>query len=146
MSTKTTIYHDDQIHVYQEAWDESAVHIKSDASNPVFTYSLTLKQACGLAQAMDLESLKQQALLSDQQIRKYCHDTVMERVGNSHSFSAMFGMLVFGDHEDPVELQIERGFKFYKDRRDQLKEVYDALFGGPRKYGTRFQFGLEEII
>ena len=145
MSTKVTLFFDDKIHFYQESFDENHVYLKLE--NDMFStkLSFSLEEIIGMVNSIDIDLLKKQAALTDEQIKEYVQSTVAARVRSSNAFVHLFGALVYGDASDPVEKQENKGIQYYSQKRDALKKVLEVLENKPRR-GSKFMFGLEDII
>jgi len=145
MSTKITLFFDDKIHFYQECFDENHVYLKLE--NDMFStkLSFSLEEIIGIVNSIDIDLLKKQAALTDEEIEQYVQSTVAARIRSSNALVHVFGSLVYGDASDPVEDQEKKGIGYYSQKRDSLKKVLEVLDNKPRR-GSKFIFGLEDLI
>lgn len=145
MSTKITLFYDNNSHFYQECFDEENVHVELSEKSINCKFSLDLKRAMGLSKALNFNEFVRQSQITDQQIADHVKQTVEARLLKSKSdfFAAAFGVLVYGDIEDPKEKQIETGIKYYTAIRDRIKKIVTELESS--RHGSQMQFGLEEI-
>jgi hypothetical protein len=143
MSTKITLYFDEKIHFFQECFDENNVYLTQDDKSCSVSQTLRLDQIVGIVKSINIESLKKQAALTDEQILDFVQKTVSARKNSSNTISHMFGALVYGDAGDSIDEQVARGFKHYAAKRDTLRKVCEAL---TQRKGSNFYFGLEELL
>lgn len=147
MSTKITLYYDDDIHFYTECFDEDHVHMKFNReADPVeVRVRLTTEQVVGLSKMVNIDSLRRQSNITDEQILNHVKGTVDARFKTTDFFGQFSGVLIYGSTEDPVENQIASGVAHYTKIRDRLKALVNALDDGKRR-GTPLYFGLEDVF
>lgn len=143
MSTKITLYFDQNLHFFQECFDENNVYLTQDDKSCSVSQTLRLDQIVGMVKSINIESLKKQAALTDEQILDFVQKTVSARKNSKNTLSHMFGALVYGDAGDPIEEQVARGVKHYTVKRDALRKVCEVL---AQRKGSNFYFGLEELL
>lgn len=144
MSTKCTLYYDQNHHFYAECGDEDHVYLEIENDSVSTTLRLDLEQMVGLVNQFDLNELRRQAELTDEQIRAHVEATVNARYQSKDFLSQLAGSLVYGCANDPKEKQIAAAMEFYTHKRDYLKRLIPVLENKPRK-GSRFMYGLEEV-
>lgn len=142
MSTKISIFYDDKLHIYQEAFDENHVYIELCENAIKTTITLTLTQAIGLAKNLCYADFKKQSEITDEQIERFVRESVKARLGKEDIF-AVLGCIVYGSTSDSEEAQIQAGSKHYKGVRDRMKSVIENLES--KRTGSKMQFGLEEL-
>jgi len=139
MSTKVTIYYDNNIHIYQECADYENLYIAFDNSP---SCKLVLMQVAGLLKQADYNELKRQSEISDEIIKEFVTNCVHNRFGKE-GLDGLPGLLVFGDAKDPINQQIAEGIKYYTEIRDRLRKLVHTLEG--KRTGSQYTFGLEGI-
>jgi hypothetical protein len=144
MSTKVTLYYDQNHHFYAECFDDKHVYLEVHTDTVETTIRFDLEQVVGLASQINLDELRRQAGITDEQIRKHVVSTVEARLNATDFFGQIYGLMQFGPGDSPKEEQIENGINYYMSIRNRLQKLLPVLNNTPRK-GTSFQFGLEEI-
>ena len=144
MSTKCTMYYDNNIHIYQECFDEKTIHLEKNVDKIELTIEISLKEIMGVLRCMDYDKLKKQASITDEKIINYVNKAVEERIKSDNHFSAMAGCLIYGLADVPKEKQIENGLKYFFDKRNYLKKIVDELESASRTWP--YHYGLEDLI
>jgi len=146
MSTKITLYYDQDIHFYTECFDEQHIHMQLNRDLDLVSVHvrLTTEQVVGLSNMINVGELRRQANLTNEEILKHAQETVAARVKTPDFFGQLTGLLVYGMVDDPVENQIASGVAHYTKIRDKLKQLVELLDNQSRR-GSNFQFGLEEL-
>jgi protein-tyrosine-phosphatase len=145
MSTKITLFYDNNSHFYQESFDEENVHVDLSEGAINCKFSLDLRRVMGLSKAVNYAEFVRQSQITDAQIAEHVTATVAARLQKNRNdfFAATFGILVYWDIDDPKEKQIETGIKYYSAIRDRIKKIVNELKSS--RHGSPMQFGLEEI-
>jgi len=146
MSTKVTLYYDQDTHFYTECLDNDHVymHFNREADPLSVKVRLTIEQVAGFVNMVEIGELRRQSEITDEQIVKHVEDFVNARQKKEDFFSKLTGLLVYGMVDDSVESQIDSGIAHYTKIRDQLKGLIALLDNNVRR-GTKLQFGLEEL-
>ena len=140
MSSKNTLYRDKTNHFYTEAFDDDTIYF--DTGSVVL--KLDAVHILCLARMIDLDSLRKQAALTDEQIRKHIENYVDERIAST-GLLRLAGFMVYGSPDDPREVQIEAGMKYYTELRDKLVKLVGVLDCNDTK-GHNFSFGMEGLL
>lgn len=140
MSTKITLSHDTEVHLYQEVADESTLYLKVEKPGVSLKIELDVSHALAIAKAFDWSRATEMAAVSDEEIDLHVREHVSARL-NAKGISALAGMLVYGNAEDPEREQIERGLAFYREQRDRIKAALSRV-----QNPSPFSFGMEEFI
>ncbi len=127
MSTKATIAHGPNFHLYHEAFEQNVVYLelekaffeaspeKVTVAIPVVIWEVIRKQT-----GIDLSW----ASKSDEELRQWVENEVDKRIALSQAdtpnraFVRRLGNQTFGLASDTRELQIERGLAYCSERRD----------------------------
>ena len=144
MSTKCTMYYDKNIHIYQECFDERTIHLEKNVDRIDLTIEISLKEIMGVLRCMDYEKLKKQASITDEKITDYVNKAVEKRIKKDNPFAEMHGSLIYGLVDEPKEKQIEKGLKYFFDKRNYLKKIVDELESASRTWP--YHYGLEDLI
>ena len=137
MSTKITIAHGRNFHLYQEALDEDYVHlelegIKFEASYnrvmvpiPVHVWEVIRRYP-----GIDLKYADR----TDTEIRRYVEQEVDERVKlheeadeRSKGLVSLSGSLVFGTAVQPRDQQIAAGVEYFTKVREHQRQIKQAI-------------------
>ena len=141
MSTKESLYYSDPIHVYKECYDDRTVYFKVNNEKIRVELEFSMEEFVKISSTVDLQSLKKQSEITDEQIRNYVKEKVKLRCGDCTL--SIFGIGVYGSNSLPQETQIENGFSFYQKKRDFLKYMIGKI---EEKFIQKISFGLEDII
>jgi hypothetical protein len=95
-----------------------------------------------MIQSIDLNLLKKQANITDEQIKSYCEKQVEKRIGLNNDICQMFGYMIYGDCKESKEKQITNGIQYHENLREKLKKIIEEL--GCNK--NTYYFGLEDIL
>lgn len=140
MSTKSTISHGPNFHLYNEAFEQDCVYLQLDKTDfevtrdsvtiaiPVVVWEV-IRQSAGV----DLSW----ASKTDEEIRAFVESDVDRRISlnqtdkSNSAFVRSFGIQTFGPASDPRDSQIERGLACYFEIREkqrllvkQIAELY----------------------
>jgi len=137
MSTKITIAHGRNFHLYQEAFDEDHVHlelegIKFEASYnrvmvpiPVHVWEVIRRYP-----GIELKYVDR----TDTEIRQYVEQEVDERVKlyekadeRSKGLVSLSGSLVFGTADQPRDQQIVAGVEYFTKVREHQRQIKQAI-------------------
>jgi len=135
MSTKYSLFFDKKTHIYQECFDENYVYIDIEENSISTKIKLGLKEIISLLRGFDLEKVKKQAEITDDEIKNYCVKSVKARIEDKNPMSKLFGSIVFGDPEWPEEKQVQAGIEFYTNKRNDLKKIIDEVESTPLRWG-----------
>ncbi len=144
--TKRSIFHSnkdhrEEIHVYRTSDDSTFVNIeKKQTCN--LTITLNLEEVCCIAKAFNVDQLKRQAEITDEQILKHVQE---ECDGMSKTmFPLNFYYSVYSNNVENLttEERIKEGIKYYTKKRSDIRRIWD-LFKTYSVYDI--YFGLEKI-
>lgn len=144
MSTKCSIYYDSKTHIYQECFDENNIYIDIDADNVSTHIKLGLREILTILKCLNYEKLKKQAFITNEQIEKYCKSCIESRQQEKNNISMMFGDMIFGHPDLPIQEQIANGIKFYTKKRDSLQKVVELVESSSCRWG--FYTDLNDIL
>jgi len=142
MSTKSTLYYTDEMHLFKECFLDNSIFLKLNKKDLKLELEFNLLDFLKIVKTFDFKEFEKQALLTDQQIKDYCEKTIEKRLTEEGSF-AKFGFMVYGDVNLPKEEQIQKGFEYYSKKRDELKKWFDELNG---IHVNKLYFGLEHVV
>lgn len=142
MSTKNTLFYNDNFHIYTDFSDSCSIYLKLNKSDLTLLLQLKIEDFLKISKCVNLESLEKQANLTDEQIRTYCEKRVEERI-DQDSFASLFGFCIFGSNKLPKQEQIENGVSFLIKKRNELKEIKNSL---SNINFNNYTFGLENLI
>ena len=144
MSTKITISHDQDIHLYQEIADESRIYLKFKKGGLDVRLEIDVAHALAIARAFDLGRVERMSKITDEDIDDHVRGCVKERLGKD-GLAAIFGMLIYGSADEPEERQVENGISYYKGLRENVRKCLEK--SKAKDCGrTPFSFGLEEFV
>lgn len=142
VSTKISFYYqadqDSYTHFYEDLAEPEKFFLEKTVTTDV-KYQFTLEELCLLAKSIDLQELKRQSNISDQEIIDYVKKNVVERIKKQDSFCGMFGSLVYGTSSDPEETQVQTGIAYFTKIRNNLKNIVSIL---DRKRIDKISFGM----
>ena len=144
MSTKCSMFFDSKTHIYQECFDENHIYIDIDESSTSTSIKLGLKEIFSMIRAFDFQKIKKQSAITDEEIEKYCTESVKARIKNDNPMAKLFDTMVFGDPKWPEEKQIQVGVEFYTKKRNDLKKIIDEVESTPLRWG--FYNALNDIL
>lgn len=136
MSTKQTILHGSSFHFYREYFDEEAVHLECSGWDGSFEFSngqatATIRFPLQVWEAIrsysQMEELAENANRTDEQIATVVEETVSSRRERSEGLIRVFGSLIYGAADDPVETQIEKGIAYYKQKRERARKLLEEI-------------------
>ena len=142
MSTKVSLFYNQEVHVYQECFDEDNVFVKFHSGDFKLTKKLTLEEFVGIGSSINYESLLRQAEVTDEQIRSYVESRVAARSLTHCPFSQFHETVIFGEASEPTEDQIARGVALYTKKRDRLRSLVEKVNFRRQNYF----FGLEDLL
>ena len=142
MSTKITLFYNQEVHVYQECFDEDNVFVNFDSVHFKVTKKLSLEEFVGIGSSINYDSMLRQAEVTDEQIRSYVESRVAARSQTHCPFSQFHETTIFGDMSDPVQQQIARGVAFYSKKRYKIKSLVEKVNFRKQNYF----FGLEDLL
>lgn len=130
MSTKSSLFFQNQgekyMHFFEDCADSETFYLEKTETADV-KYKFNLEELCLIAKSVDLFELERLSHIADEIIMEYVVKTVTYRMGKNNNLWSMFGLLVYGPDTDPAEKQIENGFKYYVDKRNRLKQIWDSV-------------------
>ena len=142
MSTKVSLYYDPKIHLYQESFRDDSIYLSVNEKGIDLKIEFPLVDFIKMIQSIDLNSLKKQSNITDQEIESYCEKQVEKRISLNNDICQMFGYMIYGDCKESKEKQITNGIKYHKDLREKIKKIIEEL--GYNK--NNYYFGLEDIL
>jgi hypothetical protein len=130
MSTKSSLFFQNQgenyIHFFEDCAGSETFYLEKTETNEV-KYKFNLEELCLIAKSVDLSELERLSHIADEIIMEHVIKTVAYRMDNNNNLWSMFALLVYGPDIDPVEKQIENGFKYYVNKRNRLKQIWDSV-------------------
>lgn len=142
MSTKFSFFYnndgDNYIHFYSDVKDDSIVLEKTQKTN--VKIELSLEEACAIAKSVNLQELKRQAEITDEQILEFLEKKLKNDYNNI--FMSIWMTRVFGDENSTKEEKIQHGLQHYQNIRAEIKKIYDKTISS-KSYPI--EFGLSEI-
>lgn len=132
MSTKSSIAHGSNFHLYHEAFEQDAVYLELDravfeaspdkvtVAIPILVWEVIRQYA-----AADLSW----AAKSDEEILQWVENEVGERLALSQTdmaqspFIGIWGNSAFGAPDNPRDIQIGRGLAYAFERRDKQRQL-----------------------
>ena len=142
MSTKSTLYYSEELHLYNEYFKEKLIFLKLKKPNLNIEIEFSIEDFAKIAKTIDFKSLEKQSNLTDEQIVKYCARKVKERICEDN-FLALLGYSIFGDNRLTEEEQIQNGFNYFVKERDKLKKLFEEI---NKSNAGKHYFGLEDIL
>lgn len=147
MSTKSSIFYlskgRDYIHFYEDMMYPAEFFLNKVETSEV-TYKFDLEQLCLIARSIDLQELKRQSELTDEQIASYVEADLEECLHpKKATMFHVFPFMVYGSEKDTYENQLASGKKFYMEQRDRLKQIYKVVSA---ENISKIYFGLETIV
>lgn len=143
MSTKSSLYYSDKLHLYHEMFKDESIHLEINSDQVDIDIKLKVVDLAKMSKSIDLESLESQSVITNDQIMSYCRAKVEERMSGNNSIYRLCGMFVFGDHNLPNDVQVSNGFDFYVKRRDEIKSMVEEIRSA--RVST-VHFGLEDLL
>jgi hypothetical protein len=142
MSTKSSyFYHDDGtsfLHFYEDLADPDKFFLEKSVTTEV-KYQFTLEELCLLAKSIDMDELRRQSNITNDEIEAYVKETVQKRIDHKDSFFGWFGFTVYGGALSPKEDQIQAGITHYQKVRDSLQTLVSKL---DNKKISKISFGM----
>jgi hypothetical protein len=148
MSTRCSFFysHDGkgQTHVFEDLAEENGLIFIEKTQTIDSRLALSLEELLSIGQSFDINELRRQVNLTDEQLFKGATNYV-EKCLNTKSFFQGIYFADFPEKENtPKEAQIEFRFVQFKKTRDKLKELLTKVESNS-KSGHKFYFGLEDI-
>lgn len=143
MSTKSSLYYSEKIHLYHEMFKDDNIHLEINSDQVDIDIKLKIVDLAKMSKSIDLESLESQSLITNDQIMSYCRAKVESRMSGNNSIYRLCGMFVFGDHNLPKDVQVGNGFDFYVKRRDEIKSMVEEIKSARV---SAVYFGLEDLL
>lgn len=139
MSTKITLLHSREpadFHLYRECGDEENLYLEIPAGP--HTIHLTIPMGVAFAAAHKIsvlaDSVRRCSDSTDSQILDSAAGEVEARIFHrGNPLAEMMGILVYGNVDDPPEVQIARGVQSMTDERERCRrqvELADRLIAG----------------
>lgn len=131
MSTKSTLSYNGFIHAYNDAFNDNEISIDFSFKDPrigSITINIPSKDALVLYSGLyaHAQSVMNTAFRSEEDIGKMVHSQVEKRIMKKGIYAHM-GAAIYGDVEDALEIQVEKGMKFYNElkikKRDTIEEA-----------------------
>ena len=141
MSTKSSLYYSDEMHLFIESFSDNSIFLKLNKKDFKLKLEFPLLDFLKMAKTFDFKEFEKQALLTDKQIKDYCESKIEQRLKEENYFP-MLGFMVYGDSSSPREEQIQKGFDYYSKKRDELRKWLDEF---NKISVNRLHFGLESI-
>lgn len=149
MSYKYSLFYrnrnDNRKHLYEEGVPVAGAEqrfVLSKIETSEVLYKFNLEELCLIAKIVDLSELKRQIKLTDEQIETHVRNDVEKRIKMKNGAFALFSNSLYGDVDDSVEDQIKKGTIYYKEKRNQLRQMMEDISA---ESVSNVQFGLESI-
>jgi hypothetical protein len=130
MSTRYTLAHGEEFHLYRDCMDED--HVFLQLAGPRFSYedgSVTLAIPLEVWEAVRQKSCVQidEDLLgkTDEQLLEKVQDFVAKRP--KEGIARIFGVMAYGGADLPPEQQIAHGLAYYKEKRDKQADLLTRI-------------------
>lgn len=146
MSTKSSIFYTDDgkkyTHFYKDMMYPADYFLNKIETTEV-TYKFNLEELCLIAKSINIKELERQSNITDEQINEFVEKDLHEAlVPKKQVFFHVFPSEIYGSEKDNIEDQILRGRQFYREKRDRLKKLFEAI---STERVTKIYFGLEHI-
>lgn len=142
VSTKISLYYkadqESYTHFYEDVAEPEKYFLEKTITTDV-KYQFNLEELCLIAKSIDLQELRRQSNISDQEILDYVQKNVVERIKKQNSFCGMFGSSVYGAISDSEDAQIKSGVAHFTKIRNDLKNIVSVL---DRKKIDKISFGM----
>lgn len=132
MSTKSTISHGANFHLYHEVFDPDNVYLElehalfeASPDKVTFAIPVVIWEAIRQCAGTDLSW----AIKSDAEVLQWVENAVDERIALSQADSANSKLIrrwdnqTYGSVDDPREMQIERGLVYFSEKRDKQRSL-----------------------
>lgn len=130
MSTKCTIAYGERFHLYRDLMEDGTIHLKiedgeflADHRGIKVSIPLEIWEYIRQFQGVELPYLN----MSDEDIRQAAERSVDERLSANASFGRLSGWMLYGDAEDPRDVQIERGVASMQKNRAESQALAERL-------------------
>lgn len=137
MSTKSTIAHGRNFHLYHEAYDEDYVYLEVEGTKFEASYNRVMVpipvhiwEVIRHYPGIDLKYADK----TDAEIRQYVDQEVDERLERyekaterSKGLVLLFGSLAYGTADQPREQQIAAGVEYYTKIREHQRQIKEAI-------------------
>lgn len=137
MSTKSTIAHGTNFHLYHEAFDQSNVyfeiegtHFEADYNRVMVPIPVHIWEVIRQYAGVDLRYADK----TDEELRQYVEQEVDERIAKyaeandkTRAFVSLCGTLAFGGADEPREKQIAQGIDYFTKTREQHQQIKQAI-------------------
>ena len=146
MSTKSSIFYSDDgkkyVHFYEDMMYPADYFLNKVETTEV-TYKFNLEELCLIAKSINLKELERQSSITDEQINEFVERDLLECLSPKRTMLFhVFPSQIYGSDKDNPEDQILRGRKYYRDMRDRLRQLFEAVSS---ERVTKIYFGLEHI-
>ncbi len=134
MSTKYTLSHGDNFHLYKECFDDSNVHLQLDGVQ----FEASQNSVCVTIPVVIWEVIRKQAGIdlfwptqSDDAIRQFVEIEVDKRIceftKSDKSINIISGIMLFGPVTDDRETQIQRAIEYYQSQREEQLKIHAQI-------------------
>src|ERR671923_711816 len=137
MSTKSTIAHGRNFHLYHEAFDEDYVYLELEGAKFEASYNRVMVpipvhvwEVIRHYPGIELEYADK----TDAEIRQHVEQEVDERLKRyeeanekSKGLVSLFGSLAFGPADQPRDQQIAAGVEYYTKLREHQRQIKEAI-------------------
>jgi hypothetical protein len=137
MSTKSTIAHGRNFHLYHEAFDEDNVYLELEGTNFEASYNRVMVpipvhvwEVIRHYPGIDLKYVDR----TDAEIRQYVEREVDERLKRykeaserSKGLVSLSGSLAFGTADQPRDQQISAGIEYFTKVREHQRQIKQAI-------------------
>lgn len=129
MSTKSTLAYNGFLHIYNDAFNDNDVGIDFSFKDPrigAITVNMPSKDALVLYSGLyaHAQSVMNTAFKSEEDIRNMVVSQVEKRIIKKGVYAQM-GTMIYGDVEEPLEIQVEKGMKFYNELKSKKRDIID---------------------
>lgn len=137
MSTKSTVAHGPNFHLYQEAFDDDHIYLELEGVQFEAAYNRVMVpipvhiwEVIRTYHGVDLSFADK----TDEELREHVEHEVDERVAEytqadpqAKQLVSLFGSLVYGAADTTRSEQIDRGVTYFTELRDHQRQVKDAI-------------------
>jgi len=137
MSTKSTVAHGPNFHLYQEAFDDDHIYLELEGVQFEAAYNRVMVpipvhiwEVIRTYPGVDLSFAEK----TDDEVYQYVQQEVDERIAKyeqanhqTKQLLSLFGSLVYGAADTPRTEQIDRGVTYFTGLRNHQRQVKDAI-------------------
>jgi len=138
MSTKATVAHGKNFHLYHEVLDDNFIYLELEGVQFEATYNrvvvpipVHIWEVIRKYEGTDLSWADK----TDEEILSYVEQEVDERIQRYEqagdeklkALASLFGSMVFGYSDAPRSQQIEQGVNYYQEMREHQQQIKQAI-------------------